>query len=183
MKKSKIIILNQLVEAYPQFKEISLVYSVISKVLNCSLEKAKVIAKTHCNLLSFWFILKVTARFDGSYHDFYKWMLEENNCNDKGYFKGDENGNDNKHNILRDLKIEDVTLEKFSDFEDVLNPLRLNPDKFYQIKIKADTSGFHFMTAYVFENELYISDTSYRGIGVKALEFITIDNFLWLKEY
>ena len=58
----------------------------------------------------------------------------------------------------------------------------IDENKFYQVKIKGDTSGDHFMACYVKDKVLYLSDTSYRGIGVKAVDFINVNNFQKIME-
>lgn len=177
MNKLKQDLLNSIIECYPQFKEKSLLYDEILKTLDCKLSEAKSYAATHCNMLSFWAILRADSKYDKGYSEFFKWMLTENNCTVQGYINKD------KEEILKQLNITDCTGTYFEEYEDVLSPIRLNPDKFYQIKIKGNTSGFHFMACYVNDKKLYLSDTSSRGIGVEAEKFITDKNFIWLKEY
>jgi len=172
---NKIEMLNKIIETHPQFKEFSLAYDAIGKVLNCPIQKAKDIAKTHCNMLSFWAILKAGEQYNGSYSDFFKFCLGENFCTEKGFIK-------DKAGILSQLCIESK-LVTYRDYEDIINPsIRLNPDKFYQIKIKANTRGDHFMACYIQDGVLYLSDTSYRGIGVKALDYVNENNFQKISE-
>jgi hypothetical protein len=175
MKKSKIIILNQIIDAYPQFKKMSILYDEIVKVLECSLSEAKELAKTHCNMVSFWAILKASGKYDNGYSQFFKHCLRNKFCDEHGFIS-------DKPGILKSLNIESE-LKTLRDYEDILDPATvLDPEKFYQVKIKADTSGDHFMVCYNEDGIMYLSDTSYRGIGVKATDFINGDNFQKISE-
>lgn len=177
MKRIKYTILNSIIESYPQFKENSLLYSEIMKTIDCKFSEAKEYAATHCNMLSFWAIIRSDSKYDKGYSEFFKWMIEENYCNHKGYIKTE------KETILKALDIDDCTGNYFEEYEDVIDPLRLDSNRFYQMKIKGNTSGFHFMACYVDGGKLYLSDSSSRGIGVPAINHITDKNFIWLKEF
>jgi hypothetical protein len=177
MKRIKYTVLNSIIECYPQFKENSLLYSEIMKAIDCKMSEAKEYAATHCNMLSLWAILRADSNYDKGYSEFFKWMLVENNCTVKGYINKD------KEIIFKSLGINEYTGKYFEEYEDVLNPIRLDIDRFYQMKIKGNTSGFHFMACYIQGDKLYITDSSSRGIGVPAVDHITEKNFVWLKEY
>jgi len=169
-------LLNDLTKCYPQFKKTSLLYDMIIQALGCSLLRAKQLARTHCNLVSFWIILFTSENYKGGYSKFYKWMLEENYCNDKGYILV------NKQKILDSLKINSI-LRTYREYEDILDPLaRLNPDKYYQVKINADTRGWHFMACYIEDGVFYGSDTSYRGNPFLLTDKVTPENFVKLDE-
>lgn len=167
--------INLLLKDYPQFKKQSLLFDNISEALGCGIPKASELARTHCNLVSFWAILFSSGNYKSSYAKFFKWMLEENYCDTHGYILTD------KKNVLDKLLI-DSTLETYRDFEDIVNPFRLNPEKYYQIKIKGDTEGFHFMACYLEDGILYGPDTSYRGNPFKLLDKVTQKNFVKITE-
>lgn len=177
MKRIKYTVLNSIIESYPQFKENSLLHSEIMKTIDCKFSEAKEYSATHCNMLSMWAILRADSNYDKGYSEFFKWMLKENHCTVKGYINKD------KEIILKQLGIKDYSGKYFEEFEDVLNPIRLDMSKFYQMKIKGNTSGFHFMACYIVGDKLYLSDSSNRGVGVPALDYITNKNFVWLKEF
>jgi hypothetical protein len=101
-------------------------------------------------------------------------MIDEKMCNDKGYI-------DSKEKMLEVIGCKSE-LETFRELEDIINPIRLDSRKFYQVKIKGDTSGDHFMACYVRNNILYLSDTSYRGIGRVAVDYIYAKNFQKITE-
>ncbi len=174
MKKVNIVVLNQLIKDYPQFKENSLLYSEIMKAVDCSFSQAKKYASTHCNLLSMWAIFRASNRYDKSYSEYFGDLLKENFCNVEGYIY-------DKPAMLKYLGIES-SLETFREYEDIIDQIRLDANKFYQVKIKGNTSGFHFMACYVQDKKLYLSDSSYRGIGVIATDFITEKNFQKISE-
>ncbi|MEN6566782.1 MAG: hypothetical protein ABFC57_10815 [Veillonellales bacterium] len=175
MNQKNIRMLNQIIEDFPQFKENSLLYSEIASALDCKLSEAKKYAATHCNMLSMWAIFRASERYNKSYSEYFSTCLKENICTVKGYIN-------DKIKMLEVLGIES-SLETFREYEDILNPsARFNENKFYQVKIKANTSGDHFMACYIQENKLYLSDLSYRGIGVIATDFITEKNFQKIAE-
>ena len=171
----KIDNLNGMIKSHNQFKR-SQLWTDISVACECTSAEASEFAKTHCNMLSFYAILRAAKKYSGQYREFLKYCLENKYCDKKGYISAD------KDVILDSLDIKDYTLVKFRDFKFVKNPESLNAEKFYQMKIKANTEGFHFMACYIYMDELYLSDSSFRGVGVKALDFINSKNFVWLME-
>ena len=98
MKKSKIIILNQIISAYPQFKKISLLQDEIMRAIDCKLSEAETYSKTHCNMVSFWACLKSAGVYDNSYSAFFKFCIDNKLCNVKGFIS-------NKSELLKKLKI------------------------------------------------------------------------------
>ena len=163
--------INDLIKEYPQFKKTSKLYDSIVQTLGCTLSKAKDLTRTHCNLVSFWAILYTSGEYKNTYAKFFRWMLEENYCNVKGYILVDKK-------IILDKLLIDCNMETFRDYEDIINPLaRLNPEKYYQVKIKADTSGWHFMACYIQDGIFYGSDTSYRGTPFLLTDKVTQANF------
>lgn len=172
----KIKKLNDIIKIHNQFKR-SQLWTDISVVLKCLIEKAEELAHTHCNMISFWAILKAYGYIDNHYRDFFEYCLENDFCKQNGYINVD------KDVITGSFGITDISFLRYDDYENIINPEAvLNPEKFYQVKIKGNTSGFHFLSGYVQDNIFKISDTSYRGIGVPALDHITDKNFKWITE-
>lgn len=175
MKIEHIETLNEIIETHPQFQKTSLLYEGIIKSIGCTLERAKDLAKTHCNMVSFYAILTTNGTLFGGYSDYFSWMLKKGYCDINGYIKAE------KATILEEIGIT-ASLIKYKELEDIIDPIRLNPDRFYQIKIKGNTSGFHFMAGYIEDGVFKLSDTSYRGIGVIAEDHINQKNFEWILE-
>lgn len=176
MNHSDIEVLNEIIKTHPQFKKTSLLYDGIVKTLDCSLDKAKDLASTHCNMISFYAILSSSGTYFGNYSEYFSWMLKNGYCNIQGFINAE------KATILDELGTV-RTLTRYTELEDIVDPIRLNADRFYQIKIKGNTSGYHFMSGYIDNGIFKLSDTSYRGIGVKATDHITDKNFCWITEY
>lgn len=166
---------NDIIKTHNQFADKSLLYGEIQKTLECDFNNAKKLAATHCNMISLYAILRSSEDYNKPYGSFFKFCLENNFCTEKGFIK-------DKDGILKRLGIT-MKLITYRDYEDIINPcVRLNPDKFYQVKIKADTSGDHFMSGYIQNDILYFSDTSYRGIEFEAVKYITQKNFQKITE-
>lgn len=175
MINEKIEILNEIIKNHPQFQKKSFLYDDIMDALGCSLDKAKELATTHCNMISFYAILFSDGIYPDNYSQFFKWMLGKGYCNEKGYIRVE------KEIILDKLGFQ-KKLIKYINVDDIINPVKLNTEKFYQVKIHGNTTGFHFMAGYIDDGVFKISDTSYRGIGVKASDHITEKNFCWIME-
>lgn len=178
----KIKILNNIIKTHNQFK-CSQLWTDISVVCECVIDEAAEFAKTHCNMISFYALLVAEKKYYGMYRDFFRFCLDnkflgtKNSHPYKGFINLD------KGIITDKLGISGMSYVKYRDFEDILNPkARLKNGQLYQMKIKANTSGFHFMACYVLDGVVYISDTSYRGIGVSAIDHITDKNFEWIME-
>lgn len=176
MNRIKIEVLNKIIETHPQFKNKSLLYDGIVKALDCTLERARELAATHCNMISLYAILTAEGIYFGNYAEYFKWMLEKGFCDVNGYIIAD------KATILDSLGFK-KSLLKYKEIEDIIDPLRLDSGKFYQFKIHGNTKGYHFMAGYIEDGIFKISDTSYRGIGVKAIDHINEKNFCWVMEY
>jgi hypothetical protein len=175
MKPVNIQVFNSIVATHPQFTEDSFLFEEIQTALGCSKKAAKDYAKTHCNLISTYAIFRASGIYKEDYLSFFKFMLDNNHCNAAGrIFTGKE--------VIAKKFGTDITINYFYDYEDILNPFRIDKHKFVQYKIKGNTTGDHFMAGYVTDGKLYLSDTSYRGIAVLAEEFITPKNFTWLSE-
>lgn len=165
--------LKQMIKMYPQFKNKSQLYDDIVRVLSCSLVDAKDKAKTMCNMVSFWGILKSYDWYKFDFAHFYQWMLTKNFCNVEGFIL------ETKDKIIESLGFESE-LEKHKDWEDILDPQFLDEDKLYQIKIFADTKGDHFFAAYIENGIVYGCDTSYRGVPFVIKDVIKPEKFQWI---
>lgn len=175
MKKINIEILNEIIELHPQFKKKSLLYDSIIQSFGYNLERAKELASTYCNMISFYAILRASEMYHETFSTFITWMFDKGYSDVHGYIKAE------KATILDELGVT-ATLLKYNELEDIIDPIRLNADRFYQIKIKGNTSGFHFMSGYVEDGIFKLSDTSYRGVGVIATDHINNKNFVWIME-
>lgn len=174
MNKDKINILNEIISNYNQYKP-SHLQDDIDAVLKCGITEATQLGKSHCNLISFWAMNYADGKTDLSYRNFFQKSYEKKLV--------EENGNMliTKDKLCPIVFGFDFKLKYSHNFEDVLNPILLNPDKFYQMRI-LDRS--HFMSCYIDKGVLMISDTSSRGIGVSAKTAKRIDkvHFAWLME-
>ena len=175
MKHMETEIFNAITEVNNQFKEPTLLFGAIQSVLKCDMEIAKQKAATHCNLFSSYSPLRSKGLYNAEYSEFFAAVLKSGYVNDKGYIS-------DKAKMYKSVGL-DLPLTTFRDYEDILDPsVKLDQNKFYQVKIKGDTSGDHFMACYIKSGILYLSDTSYRGIGVKATDFINDKNFQKITE-
>jgi len=166
--------LKNIISKYNQF-EWSRLHDDIKSVLNCSDKEAKEKALTACNMVSFWAGIKVQGYTDIEYADFFTQMLNQGFC--------EENGNitETKDKIIKRLFNADFGILYFEDFEDVINPFRLNKDSLYQMKI---INSMHFIICSVENNLMLIYDSGKRGIGVPAVGANRINEkyFKWLME-
>jgi hypothetical protein len=125
-------------------------------------------------MISMYAIFRASGVYNKNYSDFFSLMLDEEICNEKGRIA-------DKTKMCKAVNC-DSKLETFREYEDIINPVRLDINKFYQVKIKGDTSGDHFIACYVKDNILYLSDTSYRGIDRVAIDYIYQKNFQKISE-
>jgi len=188
MDKIKAEILNATMENYFQFQKQfpdkhSLLFADIKSVLDCAEAEAEKMASTHCNMVSYWGCNLVKGNTNMKYADFYTNMLENNYCNNEGFIKVSSDPERSKEIISEEIFGIPYTQEYFSNYKDILKPLvKLDPSCFYQLKMKGDTSGFHFIACYIDSQTglLMGSDTSYRGTPFVLSKKITKDNFVWL---
>lgn len=167
--------LKQIISTYPQFAKKSQLYDDIVRVLSCTLVEAKDHAKTMCNLVSFYAVLRAYDWYKYDFANFYRWMMMKNFSNIDGFITIE------KGNILSALN-QDSSLNKYKDWEDIVDPSFLDANKLYQIKIYADTKGDHFFAAYIQDGIVYGCDTSYRGVPFVVTDKIKPDKFQWIME-
>ena len=172
--EDKIEKLNSIITEYNQYKESQLQID-IDKVLKCGNVKAYDIGLKYCNLISFWALNVASGKTEMTFEEFLRTCLKKKQC--------DETGNIivQKTELCKKIFKYDFEIVQFKEFEDVLNPIRLNPDKLYQMRI---LNGSHFMSCYIQDGILMLSDTSKRGIGVIAARASRVnkDDFAWLME-
>lgn len=166
----------KIVKDYNQFDPGSQLFKDIQAVTGCEDTEIQGIADGHCNLISFWALMKAAGHTDMTYQHYFKRMLDLGFCDVGGWVKA------KKEVIAAKLFRYNFTPVFFEDFEDVVNPsTRLNPKSFYQIKIK---NTDHYIACSVDTGKLLIYDTGRRGIGVSAIGADRIDqaHFKWLME-
>lgn len=165
--------MNDFIESHKQFAADSLLYNDIMEALGCNHAEAKFFAGLMCNVVSFYAILYSMGYLSLSFSDFLKDLIAHNDVTkQRPYWI-----NSIKENIINRLKIP-IQLEIYKIEQE-------KPIGFYQIKI-SNYKGTHFMAGYV-ENEneeLKISDTSFRGIGIGIEKGLAKDNkILFIKHY
>ncbi len=165
--------LKQIISEYNQFTW-SRLHDDIKSVLNCTDKEAKEKALTACNMVSFWAGIKVQGYTDIEYADFFAKMLNQDFC--------EENGNiiETKDKVMKRLFNINFDILYFEDFEDVINPFRLDKDSLYQMKL---VNSMHFIICSV-DKLMLIYDTGKRGVGVPAVGANRINEkyFKWLME-
>lgn len=181
MNQEKIQLLHSIILERWQFPQqhdgkVSELHRDIQIVLKCSGDEAIQYASTFCNFISFY-----ATTFSAGYHsmaftEFFKESLNNKITDKTGYLFF------TKKQIADYFGWESKEPVYISDYKNLVNPIRLDPEKFYQIKMKADTHGFHFLAAYIDNGKFFIDDTSYRGIGTEATKYINKNNFVWVSE-
>lgn len=179
MDKTKINILNSVTKSYFQFQRHfpdrkSALFEDIKEVLNCTQEKAEKLASTHCNMVSFWACNFASGFTNMPYKTYFRTMLDKKFCNDKGRIIV------GKDKVCKEIFGFNFDIEYIEEFEDILKPeIRMDKNCFYQMKMKADTEGDHFLSTYI-DDVFFGTDTSYRGTPFKLLNKINQSNFQWL---
>lgn len=188
MNKNQQTLLNTYASNYFQFqkqfpKRTSLLFADIKKVLECSEPVAEKFASTHCNLNSFWNCNISSGKTNMPYADFYDVMLEKQYCNKEGFIKVARDPDNSKEIICDEIFGYTFDALYYEDYEDVINPqARLDAGYFYQLKMKGDTSGFHFIACYIdIDTGIFMgADTSYRGTPFILSTKVNAKNFVWL---
>ena len=162
--------LNNLVRTHNQFKDDSELWRDIQAVTECSDKQAKKWAGEHCNMVSFWMMINARKILEIDYPTYFQACLDEGFCREDGYI------NKTKDIILAHWGIE-YKRAYFETWDNVKDPSDLSEDKLYQFKIKG-----HYMSSYIQDGQVMISDTSSRGIGVPALKVIKQKQFIWMLE-
>ena len=179
MNKKNSDFLNTIVANYFQFQkhrkgEHSALFEDIKEVLNCTQSQAEKLATTHCNMVSFWACNFASGFTNMPYKTYFRTMLDKKFCNEKGRIIV------GKDQVCKDVFGFNFDIEYVEEFEDILKPeIRMDKNCFYQMKMKADTEGDHFLSTYI-DDVFFGTDTSYRGTPFKLLNKINQSNFQWL---
>jgi hypothetical protein len=185
MEQQKIEIVKKLAHDYNQFEKSLLQPAIASVIAGNSLETAMKLGKSHCNMLSWFFGLYAEGIIKTNYRDFFYKSLRVGACSESGY------------TLIYKNKIAPVfgfkqNVDYIRDWNYVLDPSKLDKDKFYQFKkIKTD----HYMISWIEDVPvdkfptikkitqddkdtkpvLMIADTHDRGYGVPLLTHGRVD--------
>lgn len=186
MSPDRIEILNDIIKDYNQFTRSKLHEDIIS-VLGCTKSEADDLAKTHCNMVSFWACCVASGKTGRNYMEFFWLCLETDievkpesgkpyiskGCNREGKILV---GKEFLCPAIFGFEFNPVWYENYSY---VKNPSKLDPDCFYQLKIQKTD---HYMACYIENGILKLSDTNNRGIGIPAIKGKRVDqaHFKWL---
>lgn len=175
MEQYKIDNFNKIIEQNNQYKDNSVLWQSIQEVWKVSKRKAKKLAKSYCNEASFYALLFADEIIELYHYEFMRYWKEQGFLDRDGFLRN------------KDLIMEHYG-ERFSDdyyeknWSYILDPdeMQIDDGYFYQMKIHSRAGGYHFMGCYIKNGEVYLSDTSNRGIGVLAKNVIDKDQFMWL---
>jgi len=174
MQQDKIDKLNSIIAKYNQYEPSELQKDIIT-ILDYGSKEAFKLGKSHCNLISFWALNVASNKTDMAYSYFFKTLIDKKYC--------EPNGNllITKDVLCKEVFDYEMELKYFKNFDDVIDPFRLDENKFYQMRI---INSSHFMSCYIQDGKLYLSDTNDRGIGVTAVgkKRIAREYFSWLLE-
>jgi len=159
-------------------------------------KEAQELGKTHCNCAAVYIICKSQGWIQFEYAVWCQKLLENkfrakdgtmvSYMRTNGFLNADLGmiaklfGFDNKYQ----------TPEKYIyEYAWAMSGDRLSDKKGYKIKVipASSTTGTHFMAGYARRDKngvmtLYLSDTSFRGIGVVARNVIPLNKFNWIQE-
>ena len=162
--------INDFTMTHKQKGKDSKAYSEIQSVMRCSLPAAKAIAAKSCNILSTYALLYGAGLISMTYAEWFKYLLDNGDIEKEniGWIKS------RKRDIFKRLDLDIELIES--------KTVKGLPDGLYQIKIK-NIHGTHFIAGYSIDGTLYVSDTSWRGTGIKAEEALRYDTLLWVNQY
>ena len=155
----KILLLEILAEDYNQ-KEDSYLNRTIQDVFDCSYKKAKKLARTYCNCISFYMCLFASDLIDISFFEYLeigynqkvfsggKWR---NNITQKGYIY-------DKEKLCEKMGV-NFEMEIMRDYATFENPEMLNQNSIYQVRIKTGLRSKHFMACAIHEGKFITFDT------------------------
>lgn len=163
---------------YPFVPERSQLWQSIKLAYGVTDAIAKELARTHCNSLSLYALFVARGFFNG---DYVRWLTKfKNEIRQDGYVSvlaevlAKSCGVDDYKNIGNNY---------FENYESCMKGIGLDRNKGYKIKVEnISGTGNHFMAGYVEEDGLYLSDSSSRGIHVKAETVIPKNKFKWIGE-
>lgn len=181
MDQTSITRLCDIISNYKQMEH-SKLWDDIQAVLGCDQKEAADMADSHCNSVSFWAMCLVSGKINITYQEYFKFCLNTkfksgnemlSLIGPNGYMYA------KKDYLLEQLGYPNYKVIKYAD-NDIFNNIdKLNPDKFYQVRVTG-----HFMSSYIKNNVLYLADTMRRGVDVPAKGAYKMDNknFIYLLE-
>ena len=159
--QNKIIQLKAIAERYNQKSKDSLLWRDIQTVFDCSDRKAKKLAKTYCNCISFYMCLYASDLIDISFSEyletgynqkvFFGGKWRNHNITEKGYIY-------DKEKLCKKLGV-DFDLFIIRDKELFFDPSSLNENSIYQVRIKTGFGSNHFMSCLIDDGEFKVFDT------------------------
>ena len=173
-----------LYQQFPDNPDDSQLWKAIKMALKCSDEEAQYAAKRHCNSLSFYALCRAHKWIMFHYATWIERLTEKGYLSPEGWIYADKRdiatlfGYDDKFNELI----------YHYDYDKVMSG-NLDPEKGYNIKVFSNSNkynipgkGDHFMSGYMLDGQLYVSDSGNRGIRVLARRVIPRDKFQWALE-
>lgn len=163
---------------YPDNLDDSLLWKAIKQVQNCTESEAIDRAHVHCNSLSFYALCRSRGFIEFHYTTWLEKLLRVGYISERGFLNAD------KKKIADLFGFEkfyppNKKIEYISNYDKAMS--MTGEDYGYNIKVYNNSGkGDHFMGGYVLNGALYISDSSKRGIRVKAAEVIPREKFQWL---
>ena len=154
--------------SHNQKQQGSQLYGEVLSVLKCSSVKAREVSAKLCNVLSTYMLLYGPGYIEMSFPDFFRYLIDE----------GDVDKNTGwmtvrKVDLFRKLG-HDISIVEYKTIDGL-------PEGLYQIKI-SNQYGTHFMAGYVIDGILYLADTSWRGVHVKASDKLKGDTVEWVNQ-
>lgn len=163
---------------YPDNLNDSLLWKSIKQVQNCTDDEAIDRAHVHCNSLSFYALCRARGFIEFHYTTWLEKLLRVRYISEIGFLNAD------KKKIAELFGFEKLyppnkKIEYISNYDKAMSIS--GEDYGYNIKVYNNSGkGDHFMGGYALDGVLYISDSSKRGIRVKAAEVISRNKFQWL---
>jgi len=128
--------------------------------------------------MSFYALCRARGFIEFAYSVWFEKLLRVKFVSEKGFLK-------DKLKIATFFGFDDEfsELKYITEYSQLVKPSKLNPEKGYNIKVYANTgSGDHFMSCYMEDGKLYLSDSSSRGIHVEVSKVVPKIKFQWLLE-
>jgi hypothetical protein len=163
---------------FPATSSQSALWRHIARAYEVSDAKAQELTKTHCNSLAIYALFRARGFYTEPYAS---WLRKFKNVIRQDGFVSVLAEKLAKDCGLADYK--NIGNKYFENYDDVMSGACLNPDKGYKIKVvNISGTGSHFMAGYVEDDGLYLSDSSSRGIRVRAGAVIPRNKFKWVGE-
>ncbi len=173
MDTNKIAIFNKLISTHNQYQISSELWKTIKFVFGCSDKVAKKRAKFYCNIISLWAACFADGLIDVSLSEFVAYGMTTGDMRQDGFIKASKKKLLNRYGV-------DISMTDYDDYNEIMKPYNLDTGYFYQVKIKSRGRGFHFMSCFLEDGVLKVSDSSSRGIGVDFKDVVNKKSFMWL---